>query len=143
METSRTALQLARVVVLVTLLLATGWSSASSGPPESVRDIWAPWVATSLITILFVAVMLVGRRRHHPRVVLTVEAVIATVLAFVPPTLWILWFGLYDWTLTLVAGYGTPLAMAWLGVVVARGVYQHRDAGPARSRPATEDAALS
>lgn len=95
----------------------------------------------SLITVLFVAVMLIGRQQRHPWAVLAIEAVLAATLAFVPPTLWILWFGLYDWTLALVAGYGTPLAVAWLGVVVARGVYQLRDARDARPHPATEDAA--
>lgn len=133
---SPTALQLSRIVVLLLLLRAT------AGPTASVQRVAAGMdlggvvrtsIVTSLISLLFVVVLLVGRRRRHPWVVLTLEALIAAVLAFVPAVLWTLWFGVRGWTNAMVEGPVQPLAVAWLGVVVVLGFHQLRDPVDARS----------
>ena len=131
------------------LLRATGWyvNDVHQGMTRFQMDeLWAPWAAVSVVSVLFVVVMLVGRRRWHPWVVLAVEAVVAAVLAFVPPVQWVVWFGLDGWLDAMVGGFVQPLAVAWLGVVVLRGFHQLRDAdapGPRRSdgRTATPDGA--
>lgn len=131
MKTGRTALQLARILALLFLLRATGWY-ATTIRAEVARvqmdELWVPWAGVSLVCVLFVVVMLVGRRRWHPWVVLGVEAVVAAVLAFVLPVQWVLWLGLGGWSNAMVGGFVQPLAVAWLGVVVMRGVHQLRDA---------------
>ena len=117
--------------MLVALLRATGWyvNAIHQGQTRLQMDeLWAPWAGVSLVCVLFVTVMLVGRRRRHPWLVLVVEAVVAAVLAFVPPLQWVLWFSIGGWSNTMVGGFVQPLAVAWLGVVVLRGFHQLRDA---------------
>ena len=132
-QTGRTTLQLARILVLLFLLRATGWyveAIRESMTRLQVDGVWGSWAAVSLVSVLFVVVMLVGRRRWHPWVVLAVEAVFAAVLAFVPPIQWVIWFGLNGWLNAMVGGFVQPLAVAWLGVVVLRGFHQLRDGAP-------------
>lgn len=127
----RTALQSVRILVLLLLLRATGWYAdavTTSVMRLDMDAVWEPWAGVSLVSMLFVVVLLIGRRRWHPWLVLAVEAVVAAVLAFVPPLQWVLWFGLSGWTNTMVSGVVQPLAVAWLGVVVLRGFLQLRDA---------------
>ena len=126
--------------MLVALLRATGWYVNAIHLRQTrmqMGELWAPWAGVSLVCVLFVVVMLVGRRRWHPWLVLVVEAVVAAVLAFVPPLQWVLWFSIGGWSTTMVGGFVQPLAVAWLGVVVMRGFHQRRDAddppGPERS----------
>lgn len=127
--------------MLVALLRATGWYVNAIHQRQTrlqMDELWAPWAGVSLVCVLFVIVMLVGRRRWHPWLVLVVEAIVAAVLAFVPPLQWVLWFSIGGWSTTMVGGFVQPLAVAWLGVVVLRGFHQLRDAdgtsGPGRSR---------
>jgi len=97
-------------------------------------------LAVSLISLLFVVVLLVGRQRRHPWAVLAVEALAASALAFVPPVMWVVWFGISGWTNALVEGPAQPLAAAWLGVVVLRGFQQLRSADSPTSTGSTEAA---
>ena len=144
MKTGRTTLQLARILALLFLLRATGWyvNDVHQGVTRiQMEELWRPWAAVSVVSVLFVVVMLVSRRRWHPWAVLTVEVVVAAALAFVPPVQWVLWFGLDGWLNAMVGGFVQPLAVAWLGVVVLRGFHQLRDAdtpGPQRSDGSTE-----
>lgn len=131
MKTGRTALQVARIIALLLLLRTTGWYAATTRPrlvAMQLDDLWVPWAGISLISVLFVTVMLVGRRRWHPWGVLGVEALVAAVLAFMMPVQWVLWLGVGGLSNTMTGGFVQPLAVAWLGVVVARGVHQRRDA---------------
>lgn len=134
MRTGRTALQLGRILVLVFLLRATGWyvSAIQHGVTRMQMDaLWGPWALVSLVSVLFVVVVLVGRRWWHPWAVLAVEAIVAAVLAFVPPWQWLLWFGIGGWGGAMIGGPVQPLAVAWLGVVALRGFHQSRDADTA------------
>lgn len=136
MKTGRTTLQLARILVLLFLLRATGWYINAIHQAQTrlqMDELWVPWSAVSFVSVLFVVVMLVGRQRWHPWVVLAVEAVVAAVLAFVPPVQWVIWFGIGGWN-AMVGGFVQPLAVAWLGVVVLRGFHQLREAGTGLGR---------
>lgn len=138
----RTAWQLACILALLVLLRATGWAITPAVRSVAAMDLGAAVrssIALSLVSLLFVGVMLVGRRRWHPWAVLVVEAVIAAVLAFVPPLLWVVWFGVGGWIDTMVGGPVQPLAMAWLGVVALRGFHQLRDADPSTEAPDGSD----
>lgn len=128
---------MARIVVLLFLLRATGWFDVAIHQAQTrlqLGELWGPWAAMSLVSLLFVGVMLVGRRRWHPWVVLGVEAIVAGVLAFVPLLQWVIWFGIGRWS-TVVAGSSVrPLAVAWLGVVAFQGFHQLRDGDPSAPR---------
>lgn len=96
------------------------------------------------VSVLFVAMVLVGRRHRHAWAVLAVEAVVAAVLAFVAPLQWVLWFGVGSgWIATMGGGFVQPLAVAWLGVVVAVGFRQLRAARPPASRASAADVTAS
>lgn len=73
--------------------------------------LWGPWALVSLVSVLFVVMVLVGRQQWHPWAVLAVEAVVAAVLAFVPPWQWLLWFRLGGWSGAMVGGPVQPLAV--------------------------------
>lgn len=127
MKTGITALQIARILMLLFLLRATGWyiNAIHEGVTRiQVEALWAPWTAVSVVSVLFVIVMLVGRRHRQRWTVLAVEAVVAAVLAFVPPVQWVIWFGINGWLNAMVGGFVQPLAVAWLGVVVLQGFHQ-------------------
>lgn len=137
MQAGRTARQLSRILVLLFLLRATGWYVNAIHQAQTrlqMDELWGPWAAVSLVSLLFVIVMLVGRRRWHPWIVLAAEAVVAAVVAFVPPLQWVLWFGIGGWLNAMVGGFMQPLAMAWLGVVALRGFHQLRDGDTAAPR---------
>lgn len=136
-----TALQVSRIVVLLLLLRV---AVQPAGPREmavttvNLDVVVRTSLAISLISLLFVVVLLVGRQRSHPWAVLTVEALTAAVLALVPPVMWVVWFGASGWTNALVEGPAQPLAAAWLGVVVLRGFQQLRSADSPTSTEAAE-----
>lgn len=137
MKTGSTALQLARILVLLFLLRATGWyvdGVSQASAPIQMDEYRGQWAGVSFVTVLFVVVMLVGRRRWHPWPVLGVEGIVAAVLAFVPPLQWVIWFQHTGWTITMVGGWVQPLAVAWLAIVVLRGFHQLRDADTAAPR---------
>lgn len=134
------ALQLGRIPVLLAVLQATGWYVDEIRAAQTrlqLEELWGPWAGVSLVSVLFVIGMLVGRRRWHPWVVLTVEAIVAAVVAFVPPLQWVLWFGIGGWIDTMLGGFVQPLAVAWLGVVVLRGFHQLSDGHRANPRRAS------
>ncbi len=137
-------MQLARVLVLLALLRATEWYVTSRPqPPGEMGDLWRPWVVASVISALFVAVMLAGRRYRHSWVVLVVETVLAAGLAFILPVQWMVWFGVGGWRNAMASGFVQPLAMAWLGVAIAVGVRQFRAARAVATGPSQTDAAAS
>lgn len=140
MKTGQTSLQLARILVLLFLLRATEWyveGIEKARVTLQLGDVWAPWAAVSLVSVLSVAVMLAGRHTWHPWVVLAVEAVVAAVLAFVPPLQWVHWLGTIAGGLprALLNGFVQPLSVAWLGVVVLRAFHQWRDSKAVSPRP--------
>jgi hypothetical protein len=134
-DTREAALQVARIPVLLLLSLWAASEVTEDLPFVSgAKDAWVSWVSLSLISLTFVLVVLVGRRRWHPWAVLGAEALVAAVLAFLPPFQWILWFGPPPaWAATLLSGFVQPLAMAWFGVVVVRAFHQARGGKPASS----------
>ena len=83
----RTALPVARIPVLLMLLWATALPIEDMNRATARLDVssyWGPWALVSLVSMAFVVVMLVGRRRWHPWPVLVVEAGVAATVAFVP-----------------------------------------------------------
>lgn len=144
MRVGRITLQVGRILVLLFLLRATGWFDEAIQQAQrrlEMGELWGPWAAMSLVSLLFVGVLLVGRRHWHPWVVLVVEAIVAGVLAFVPPLQWVIWLGIGFWPSVLAGGSVQPLAVAWLGVVALRGFHQWRD-GDA-SAPRTPDGGVA
>ena len=147
MRIGRTALQLARILVLLALLRATEWwwyidNSVRNlqTPPIETGALWGAWAVVSLLSVLFVVMMLVGRQHWHVWAVLALEAIVASVLAFVPPMQWVLWFGVGGgWITAMGSGIVQPLAVAWLGVVVAVGLRQRRTARAADPRLSPAD----
>lgn len=123
------AFQTLRIPVLLLLLRATAQPIEDLRTGQSrlrMEDVWGPWAAVSVLSLAFVVVTLVGRRRRHPWLVLGAEVVIAAVLALVPPVQWVLWLGIGQWAQGLVAGFAQPLSMAWLGVVAVTAYHQAR-----------------
>lgn len=145
MSSGRTALQLARIPALLMVL----WSAA--GPAEaktraiahvSLEDYRLAWALIALLSLVFVVVMLGGRRRRHPWVVLAVEGAVAGVVALVPPLDWVTWFGVGgSWVTAMGGGFAQALAMAWLGVVGVQAFHQLREAPEAVSPPGGRDTA--
>jgi hypothetical protein len=141
----RTALQLARIPALLMLL----WAAARPAEAKSraiarvsLEDYRLAWALLALISLAFVVVMLAGRRRWHPWVVLAVEGAVAGVVALVPPIDWVTWLGVGgSWATAMGAGFAQGLAMAWLGVVGLRAVHQLREAPEAVSPSGGRDAA--
>jgi hypothetical protein len=128
----RTALQLARIPALLMLLWAAAWPAEvkTRGIARvSLEDYRLAWALIALLSLAFVVVMLAGRRRWHPWVVLAVEGAVAGVVAFVPPIDWVTWFGVGgSWVTAMGGGFAQGLAMAWLGVVGLRAFHQLREA---------------
>lgn len=122
-----TIAEIVRVPILLFLLRATGWPLGDLEQARarlSLAETAGPWVTVSVISLAFVVIMLVGRRWHHPGVLLGIEATVAGVVAFVPPFQWVLWFGVGGWQAAAVRGFVQPLAIAWFGVVGATAVWQ-------------------
>lgn len=122
-------LQALRIPVLLVLLRATAQPIDDLNTARSqlqLEAVWGPWVTVSVLSLGFVALVLVARRRRHPWLVLGAEVVIAAVLALVPPLQWVLWLGIGGWIHALVAGFAQPLSMAWLGVVAVTAYHQAR-----------------
>lgn len=130
MRVGRPSLQVGRILVLLFLLRATSWFDQAIHEAQTrlqMGELWGPWAAMSLVSLLFVGVLLVGRRHWHPWAVLVLEAIVAAVLAFVPPLQWVIWLGIGLWPSVLAGGSVQPLAVAWLGVVAFQGFHQLRD----------------
>lgn len=122
-------LQTLRIPVLLLLLRATAQPIQDLRTGQTrlrMEDVWGPWVTVSALSLAFVVLMLVARRRRHPWLVLGAEAVIAAVLALVPPVQWVLWLGIGAWASAMVSGFAQPLSMAWLGVVAVTAHHQAR-----------------
>lgn len=133
-----------RVVVLVLLLVATGWPHADLMGALTRLDMaayWPAWLQVAGIGLAFVVVLLVWRRRRQPLWLLGAELVVAAPLALLPPPWWVLRLGVGGFmTDAALTGFMQPLAMAWLGVVVASAVWQRQPAVP---RSHTQDDATA
>ena len=123
-------LQLARIPVLLMLLLLTAraieamnWSVATM----STERYFGAWFLGALLSLVFVAVVLVGRLRRHPWAILVMEALAAGVVALIPPLVWIRYLGIDGfWVDAMMFGSAQPLGIAWLGAVGLRAFHQVR-----------------
>lgn len=145
--------QWARIPVLLALLWATAPPLEALSRAVSRLDeqaLWLPWLSASVLGMAFVVVMLAGRRQQHSWGVLAVEAVVAAIVAFVPPAYWVMWGGIWTtwiaglepWALAMGGGFAQPLAMAWLGVVGLR-VVQHLRGAPEAGPGTTSDPSVA
>ena len=138
MGSKREVLMLARIPVLLILLLATGSVSEakmSALARISMEDYWGPWAITLVLSLVFVVVALLGRRLPHRWLVLAVEAVVAAVIAIVPPIAWVLWLGIGGtWVTAMTYGVAQPLAITWLTIVGFCAFRQLRDDPTSRDR---------
>ena len=132
MSAGRTAVQLARIPALVVLLWSAAWPVEVKNralAQVSMEDYRPAWALIALLSLVFVGVMLAGRRDWHPWVVLAAEGVVAGVVALVPPLYWATWFGVGgSWVTAMGGGSAQALAMAWFGVVGLRALHQSREA---------------
>lgn len=139
MEGRLLAAQIVRVPVLLLLLRVTARPLEMHREAQgglAMERIWGPWIMILVITLAFVVIVMLGRRRWHPWALLGVEAAVAAVLAVVPPAQWVLWFGIEPWLNAMVGGVVQPLAMAWLGVVAVSAFHQRREARASASSEA-------
>ncbi|WP_066636133.1 hypothetical protein [Serinicoccus hydrothermalis] len=131
MGSKREVFMLARIPVLLILLLAMGSvaeAKMSALAMISMEDYWGPWAISLVLSLVFVVVALIGRRLPHRWLVLAVEAVVAAVIAIVPPIAWVLWLGIGgSWVTAMTYGDAQPLAITWLTIVGFRAFYQLRD----------------
>lgn len=139
MGTDLRALQLARVAVLLLLLWATGrpaQATAQSIATGSMEDHWGPWAASVLLGFVFVVAALLGRLHSHPWPVLAIEALVAGVVAVVPPISWVLWLGVGgSWVDAMTGGFAQPLGITWLAIVCFPAFRQVREALTSGERP--------
>ncbi|WP_298746525.1 hypothetical protein [uncultured Serinicoccus sp.] len=138
MQKNVSALQLARIPVLLMVLWATGWpvrATADALAEVSMADYWGLWALTVLLSLAFVVLALLGRLSPHPWFVLAVEGLAAGVIAVVPPVSWVLWLGVGgSWVTAMSGGLAQTLAVTWLVVVGFRAVRQTRNL-PRRHTP--------
>ncbi|AXH96635.1 hypothetical protein DV701_11340 [Ornithinimicrobium avium] len=83
---------MARIPILLFLLWAIAWPTQATVlalAEVSMEDYWGPWAATTLLGFAFVVIALIGRSRQQSWVVLGLEALVAGVVALVPPISWI------------------------------------------------------
>lgn len=123
-------LHVARIPILLFLLWAIAWPAQArvrAFAEISVEEYWGPWAVTTLLGFAFVVVALIGRARQHSWVVLGIEALVAGVVALVPPISWIMWLGVGgSWVTAMTSGFAQPLAIAWLSIVAVRAFHQAR-----------------
>lgn len=123
--------QWVRMPLLVFLLVVAGKYMDSMMIGASRLDAgsaWTAWAVVALANVAFIMVVLLGRRGRQSAAFLAVEALVAAVVAFLPPFEWIRVFGFNTWTTAMVAGPAQPLATAWLGIVCLRLLRQLHDA---------------
>ncbi len=115
-------MSLVRIPVLIALLVASGplqWRYAQArfvltqdGAVASIP----PWIALIALAVTFIVVASVKRDQRHATPVLLVEALIAIVIAIVPPLIWAQVAG-GTWTQamggTTGAAYAQLLAVVW------------------------------
>lgn len=118
---------LIRIPVLIALLLASGplqWRYAQArfvftqdGAVASVP----PWLALIAVAVVFILVAGYQRDRRHATPVLILEALVALIIAIVPPLIWAQ-VAAGAWTQamggTTGASYAQILAVVWLVTVV-------------------------
>jgi hypothetical protein len=121
-------MKLLRIPVLIAILVASGplqeryarqrFVFTADGAVGSVP----PWVALMAVAVVFLLVADYGRSQRHATPVLGLEAVIALLVAIVPPLIWAQVAGAGPWTTamggTTGASYAQILALVWLLLVV-------------------------
>ncbi len=119
----------ARILVLLALIFASGplqWNYVNNR--FTLEDSALTWLALVALAVVFVVAVGYGRDRRHATPVLVVEAILALVLAAVPP---LVWLGLavesgsgllQTWSRamggTSGAAYAQVLAVVWLVTAV-------------------------
>ena len=146
----RVAWQVLRLPILLGLIAVTG--GAQQDLTRAVTRVQidegvAPWFTLIGIGLVFLVVMLLGRRKDPSRVVLAIEFVIAAVIALVPAVYWIEGLGLGAVPTALGATtanmFVPTLALAWMVVAAQRFVGAVRDhaAEARKARAAQAEAA--
>jgi len=121
-------MKLLRIPVLIAILVASGplqeryarqrFVFTADGAIGSVP----PWVALMAVAVVFLLVADYGRSSRHATPVLGLEAVVALLVAIVPPLIWAQVAGAGPWTTamggTTGASYAQILALVWLLLVV-------------------------
>lgn len=140
MSTALRTLHVARIPILLFLLWAIAWPTQATVlalAEVSMEDYWGPWAATTLLGFAFVVIALIGRSRQQSWVVLGLEALVAGIVALVPPISWIMWLGVGgSWVTAMTSGFAQPLAIAWLSIVAVCAFHQLR---PASKQQFAED----
>jgi len=120
-------MKIARIPVLLALLVASGplqWRYAQTrfvftqdGAVASVP----PWIALVAVAVAFIVVASARRSERHATPLLAVEAIVAFIIAIVPPLIWAQ-VAAGAWTEamggTTGASYAQILAVVWLLVVI-------------------------
>jgi len=121
-------MQLLRIPVLIALLVASGplqeryarqrFVFTADGAVGSIP----PWIALMALATVFILAAGYGRSRRHATPVLVLEALVAVVVALVPPLIWAQVAGAGAWTVamggTTGASYAQILALVWLLLAV-------------------------
>lgn len=130
-------MKIARIPVLLALLVASGplqWRYAQTrfvftqdGAVSSVP----PWLALVAVAVAFIVVASARRDERHATPLLALEALVAFIIAIVPPLIWAE-VAAGAWTEamggTTGASYAQILAVVWLLVVIRTLRGQRRNA---------------
>jgi hypothetical protein len=121
-------MQLLRIPVLIALLLASGplqWRYAQQRfvlTADAAVSSVPTWIALIAVAVVFILAAGYGRDRQHGAAVLSVELIVALLIAMVPPLIWAQVAGAGPWTTAMGgstgASYAQVLAVVWLMLVV-------------------------
>jgi len=142
MGVTGTWMQGLRIPVVVALLMITGLLTRSPALRGLELDaMWRAWVPLVLAGTVTAALIVVARDGRIPSALLVAELMIAGVIGFVPPVLWIYWFGFAGIAALFASspvGFVQPLAVVWFVTATATLVRQRRGRieGPVEERVA-------
>lgn len=129
-------IKLIRIPVLVVLLVLAGplldqYSRERMRlNAEGIVASIGPWLLLMVLAAVFLIAVAAQRDERHAGWLLTLEGVIAAVIAVVPPLVWFLALGLgivsKAMGATSGAAYAQVLAVAWLVTVVRTGRHQRK-----------------
>lgn len=127
-----------RIPVLLLLLLGSGslqWDYAQQRfrlNQEGMLDGMVPWLGLVAVAVVFAVVALRARDVRHSGWVLTLEGLLAFVVAFVPPLAWTQLLSnrsvIEAMGGTTGAAYAQVLAIVWLVIVVRTALQQRKRA---------------
>ncbi len=131
-------IKIIRVPALVLLLLLAGPLLRQYSQQrmrlnaEGIVASLGPWILLIVLAAVFLLLVLAQRDEAHRGWLLTLEGVVAAVIALVPPLVWFLALGLgpvaHAMGATTGAAYAQVLATAWLVIVIRTGLRQRRQA---------------